>query len=68
MIFLHECINDNSAESTLENIIFQNKVPIYSVLLATYGTKNSSEFFHRKNLQVISHAKEWRSTRPDTQQ
>lgn len=39
MIFLHEGINDNSAESTLEKIIFQNIVPIYSVLLDPYGTK-----------------------------
>lgn len=64
MLFLHECINDNSAESTLENIIFQNKVSVYSVLLVHLWQKIScSKFLHIKKFQVISNEEVSKSTR-----
>jgi len=66
VLFLRECINDNSVCFTLESIIFPNKVSICSVLLAYLRQQNSSsKFLHRKKLQVISHAKASRSITPD---
>lgn len=53
-LFLHEYIIDSSVHLTLENVIFQNKLSMCSVLLAPLWQQNTSnKFLHRNKFQII---------------